>query len=180
MVRSDHTKRVISVLAVIVLVFSMFSFPALAEESSESDSATETIEDLGNPVVGLLDPDPYGVPVSGAHSYLIYDTLSDTMLIGKDYDARREPAAITQIMTVLIALEELELSDKITITKDMYESIPKEYVRIGFTEGEIITVEQCIYACLLKSANDACMALAIQISGSESAFVKEMNSRAEE
>ncbi|MBO4689003.1 MAG: D-alanyl-D-alanine carboxypeptidase [Clostridiales bacterium] len=169
--------RVFSVLAVILLLSSLLSFPVVAEDDT---SSSETIEDLVNPVEGLLDPDPSGVPVSGARSYLIYDTLSDTMLIGKDFDSRRQPAAITQIMTVLIALEELELSDKITITKDMYETIPKEYVRIGFDDGEVLTVEQCIYACLLKSANDACMALAIHISGSESAFVEKMNKRAEE
>ena len=159
---------------------SVFSFSVFAEEDSGTESSSGSSQSLTNPIEGLLDPDPAGVPASMARAYLIYDTQSDTMLIGKDYDAPRQPAAITQIMTVLIALEELELSDTITITSDMYESIPKEYVRIGFTEGEVITVEQCIYACLLKSANDACMALAIHISGSESAFVEKMNQRAEE
>lgn len=179
MVRVNRMTRIFSVWAAILLLSSLFSFPILAQDEQES-SSSGAVEDLVNPVEGLLDPDPSGVPVSGARSYLIYDTLSDTMLIGKEYEARRQPSAITQIMTVLLALEELELTDTITITKEMYESLPREYVRIGFDEGEVLTVEQCIYACLLKSANDACMALAIHISGSESAFVEKMNKRAEE
>ena len=136
--------------------------------------------ELQNPVEGLLDPSPSGLPIPGADSYLIYDALSDTMLIGYQYDSPKAPAAITQIMTVLLSMESLELSDTITITKEMYESIPEDYVRIGFSEGEVVTVEQCIYASLLKSANDACLALAIKTSGSESAFVEAMNRRAAE
>ena len=172
--------RYLTIIVAVMLICALLPFSVFADEKDENTSPSETTAVLQNPVDGLLDSDPSGVPPSGARSYLIYDSLSDTKLIGKDYDVVRQPAAITQIMTVLIALEELELSDSITITKEMYDNIPKEYVRIGFTEGEILTVEQCIYASLLKSANDACMALAIRISGSERAFVEKMNKRAEE
>ncbi|MBO4928028.1 MAG: D-alanyl-D-alanine carboxypeptidase [Clostridiales bacterium] len=171
-------KRIISLFIAGVVMVSLFSLPSLADETETSSS--EVNFDLTNPVDGLLDPSPSQAPVTNSRAYLIYDTLSNTMLIGYDYDSKRQPAAITQIMTVLIALEELELSDMITISKEMYESIPDDYVRIGFTEGEVVTVEQCIYASLLKSANDACIALAIHVSGSEKAFVAKMNQRAEE
>ncbi|MBR5041545.1 MAG: D-alanyl-D-alanine carboxypeptidase [Clostridiales bacterium] len=151
----------------------------MADGENQMDT-DENTSSLQNPVEGLLDPNPAGLPIPGADSYLVYDVLSDTMLIGYQYDTPKAPSAITQIMTVLLALENLELSDTITITKAMYESIPDAYVRIGFSEGEVVTVEQCIYASLLKSANDACLALAIKISGSEKAFVDKMNQRAVE
>ena len=154
-----------------------------ADDDGSGNEPSETVTHSGDqltPNEDLLDSDPVNAPVPHAHAYLIYDTLSDTMLIGNEYSSPRQPAAITQIMTVLLALEELQPSDTITITKEMYEPIPDEYVRIGFTEGETVTVEQCIYASLLKSANDACLALAIRISGSEKEFVKKMNVRAQE
>ncbi|MBO7426525.1 MAG: D-alanyl-D-alanine carboxypeptidase [Clostridiales bacterium] len=171
-------ERVLSLILTLVILISSLS-PSLLADNDTSETESGNGQALTNPVEGLLDPEPSNLPIVGADSYLIYDASSDTKLIGYQYDTLRAPAAITQIMTILLALEELELDDTITITKDMYESIPDDYVRIGFSDGEIVTVEQCLYACLLKSANDACMALAIKISGSESAFVKKMNERAE-
>ncbi|MBO4649731.1 MAG: D-alanyl-D-alanine carboxypeptidase [Clostridiales bacterium] len=171
--------RMCSFLIAFTILFSAFSSSLLAdgEEQKESNNQSSSLQ---NPVEGLLDPNPSGLPIPGAESYLIYDALSDTMLIGYQYDMKRAPAAISQIMTVLLALENLEFSDTITITKEMYETIPEDYVRIGFSEGEVVTVEQCVYASLLKSANDACIALAVKISGSEDAFVDKMNQRAVE
>ncbi len=176
MQRAGQFRRIISVFLSISIIFSIFSASVFAKDNTD-ESSGEDIE-FSNPAEGLLDPSPANLPIVGSDSYLIYDASSDTKLIGYQYDLLRAPAAITQIMTILLALEELELSDTITITKEMYESIPDEYVRIGFTEGEVVTVEQCLYACLLKSANDACMALAITLSGSEKAFVEKMNQRA--
>ncbi|MBQ5967362.1 MAG: D-alanyl-D-alanine carboxypeptidase [Clostridiales bacterium] len=158
----------------------IFPVSSLRSDDETQISSENQSTELQNPVEGLLDPSPSGLPIPGADSYLVYDALSDTMLIGYQYDSPKAPAAITQIMTVLLSMESLELSDTITITKEMYESIPEDYVRIGFSEGEVVTVEQCIYASLLKSANDACLALAIKTSGSESAFVEAMNRRAAE
>lgn len=172
------TGRVLSIFFSLIILISSLS-PTLLADNNSGDEQKKN-QKIENPVDGLLDPDPVNLPIVGADSYLIYDATSDTKLIGYKYDSLRAPAAITQIMTILIALEELELADTITITKEMYESIPDDYVRIGFTEGEIVTVEQCINACLLKSANDACTALAWKVSGSESAFVEKMNHRAAE
>lgn len=180
MQKKNHIRRALSVFFSMMLLISVFSsFIVFADGGSDTENKGES-SDLPNPVEGLLDPSPADLPVVNSDSYLVYDVLSDTKLIGYQYDQQRAPAAITQIMTVLLALENLELSDTITITKEMYEPIPDSYVRIGFTEGEVVTVEQCLYACLLKSANDACLALAIAISGSEDAFVDLMNERASE
>ncbi len=185
--RSTAMKTAIWLLSFMLLLSSLTVWIRADEETSSASTETsvETTEKvvsdtLGNPSDELLDKDPAGVPVPDAASYLIYDSLSDTMLIGKDYDNPSEPAGITQIMTILLALERLQLSDEITITKEMYSTIPDDYVRIGFTEGEIVTVEECLYASILKSANDACMALAIHIGGSEENFVEMMNDRARE
>ncbi len=179
--RKKHLIRSIcSFFLSFTILFLIFPVSSLRSDDETQNSSENQSTELQNPVEGLLDPSPSGLPIPGADSYLVYDALSDTMLIGYQYDSPKAPAAITQIMTVLLSMESLELSDTITITKEMYESIPEDYVRIGFSEGEVVTVEQCIYASLLKSANDACLALAIKTSGSESAFVEAMNRRAAE
>ena len=133
--------RMCSFLIAFTILFSAFSSSLLAdgEEQKESNNQSSSLQ---NPVEGLLDPNPSGLPIPGAESYLIYDALSDTMLIGYQYDMKRAPAAISQIMTVLLALENLEFSDTITITKEMYETIPEDYVRIGFSEGEVVKIRK--------------------------------------
>ena len=168
-------------LLLVCMLFSIPFSPLLAEtDETTTEPDQGGVITVDNPVHGLLDPIAENAPYSDSRAYLIYDTLSDTMLIGSEYDTPRQPASITQIMTILLALEQLQLDDQITITKEMYETIPEEYVRIGFTEGEVVTVEQCIYCSLLKSANDAAMALAIYMDGDVDTFVKRMNTRATE
>ena len=113
--KKKFIERVLSLLFTLVILIPSLSFSLRADnDTSETESGDG--QALTNPVEGLLDPDPVNLPIVGADSYLIYDASSDTKLIGYKYDNLRAPAAITQIMTVLISLEELELSDTITIT----------------------------------------------------------------
>ncbi len=176
----SYIKNGLLSLVSIVLIFALLPLQVLAKDETEASSQAirGVSEELENPVQGLLDENPVGLPEIQGQAYLVYDTLSDTMLVGNEYDTPMPPAGITQIMTILLALETLQLDHEITIKSSAYESIPNGYVRIGFTEGEIVTVEECLYSCILKSANDACMALALEISGSEAEFVKKMNERA--
>ncbi len=141
-----------------------------AQEVSSSDSsASETT---------LLDPTGADAPEIDGNAYVLYDAQSDTFLVGRNQDTPMSPASITKVMTILLAFENLKMTDTITVTRDMYESIPSDYVRLGLVEGEEITVEEAIYACLLISANDACMALAITMGGTLEGFSKMMNERA--
>ena len=126
----------------------------------------------------LLDPSGTGSPAIDGKAYVLYDVQSDTFLLGNNQDQPLPPASITKVMTVLLAFEELDLKDTITVTRDMYANIPYGYVRLGLVEGEEITVEDAIYACLLISANDAAMALALKMNESVDAFADKMNAKA--
>ena len=105
--RTGRFRRILSVFLSFSIIFSIFSASVFAKDNTD-ESSGEDIE-LSNPVEGLLDPSPANLPIVGSDSYLIYDASSDTKLIGYQYDLLRAPAAITQIMTILLALEELEL-----------------------------------------------------------------------
>ena len=126
----------------------------------------------------LLDPEGTGAPAIDGKAYVLYDAQSGTFLLGNNQDTPLPPASITKVMTILLAFEKLKMTDNITVTRDMYESIPEDYVRLGLVEGEVITVEEAIYACLLISSNDAAMSLAVTMGGSVEGFSKMMNERA--
>ncbi|NLO35889.1 MAG: D-alanyl-D-alanine carboxypeptidase [Clostridiaceae bacterium] len=128
----------------------------------------------------LLGPGALASPEIDGEAYVLYDVRSETFLLGENPDRPLAPASITKVMTALLALENLALTDTITVTRAMFETIPNDYTRLGLVEGEVITVEETLYACLLISANDAAMALAVAVSGSVDAFATQMNERAAE
>ena len=148
--------------------------PVTAATTATSAAKATTV---AGPTV-LLDTAVSGsLPINGK-AYALYETQSGTFLLGRNADAPLSPASITKVMTVLLALEKMKLTDSITVTKDMYATIPNDYVRLGLIEGELISVEEVLYACLLISANDAAMALGLTMGGTVSGFADMMNARA--
>lgn len=127
-----------------------------------------------------IDPPPPGCPEVDGKAFVLYDAQSGTILAGHHANEPLPPASITKVMTALLALENLELSDPITITAEMFETIPNDYTRLGLMEGEIITVEQALHASLMISANDAAMALGLTVGGTLAGFIDMMNVRARE
>jgi D-alanyl-D-alanine carboxypeptidase (penicillin-binding protein 5/6) len=86
-------------------------------------------------------------------------------------------ASTTKIMTAVLVLEKLDLQQEVTVSPSAaatYE--PKSWVR----EGDVLTVDELLYALLLRSANAAAVALAQTCSGTVAAFVEEMNTKAAE
>ena len=102
------------------------------------------------------------------------------MLFSKAADARRPIASLTKIMTALLVLEQSHPADVVTVAPDavIAEADRQGISALGLEVGEQISVEDLLYALLLQSANDAAVALADHVSGSEARFVKEMNARA--
>lgn len=116
-------------------------------------------------------------PAIKAETAVIYNGQTNEVLWQKDADKRMEPASITKLMTALVAIENLELSKIVTITKAVEDIEPTE---IGLEEGEEIPVRDLLYATLLYSANDAATALAIETSGTVEDFAALMNEKARE
>lgn len=151
--------------------------PAADQTGSDPTSASATPAPQDG-LTTLLDPEGTGAPAIDGKAYVLYDAQSGTFLLGNNQDTPLPPASITKVMTILLAFENLKMTDNITVTRDMYESIPEDYVRLGLVEGEVITVEEAIYACLLISSNDAAMSLAVTMGGSIEGFSKIMNDKA--
>ncbi len=168
--------QILSVLATAAVILTLI--PAVS--ASVSDSLSASVSDISPETTMLVGPSAATPPEVNGTAYVLYDAVTETFLLGGNQDEALSPASITKVMTVLLALENLEMDDTITITKEMFQDIPNDYVRLGLMEGEIITVEQALYGCMLNSCNDTAMALALKMADSVEGFSRLMNEKAVE
>jgi D-alanyl-D-alanine carboxypeptidase len=110
-----------------------------------------------------------------ARSACAIEASSGKVYFAKNENEKLSMASTTKIMTAIVVIENCKLSDKVEIST---EAVGIEGSSIYLKEGEVLTVEQLLYALLLESANDASIALAIHCAGSVDAFVKLMNKKA--
>ena len=110
-----------------------------------------------------------------ARAAALYVPETDTFIYNKNENERLAMASTTKIMTALIALESLDKEKPIEISD---EAVGIEGSSLYLEKGEILTAESLIYGLMLGSANDAAVALAIEISGSTEEFACLMNERA--
>lgn len=116
-------------------------------------------------------------PAVVSQAVVVMDADTGLVVYEKNGYTPYMPASTTKMMTALLAIENLELDQMLTVgAKPPYA----EGASMGFTEGEVISVSDLLYGLLLHSANDAAEVLAEGISGSVEAFAELMNARAKE
>ena len=112
---------------------------------------------------------------TSASSAILVDVDSGRVLYEQNADARMLIASTTKILTALVAIEEGNLSDVVTVSrKAAYTEGSSMYLK----EGEQLTLETLLYGLLLCSGNDAAVAIAEHVGGSQAGFVKLMNKKA--
>jgi D-alanyl-D-alanine carboxypeptidase (penicillin-binding protein 5/6) len=119
-------------------------------------------------------------PQSDVPVVLLVDLDDGQVLFAKAPEVQRPVASLTKVMTALIVLERLDLNDHVTVSPSAVFA-PNDFgasSTLGLRAGEHRTVRELLYALLLQSSNDAAVALAIEVSGSEARFVSAMNRRA--
>ncbi|WP_028561355.1 D-alanyl-D-alanine carboxypeptidase family protein [Paenibacillus pinihumi] len=117
-----------------------------------------------------------------ARSAILLDADSGTIIYEKNSHDKLPPASITKVMTMLLIMEaldqgQLKWTDKVT-TSEYAASMGGS--QIFLEPGEEMTVEEMLKGIAMASGNDASVAMAEKISGTEEAFVKRMNERAQE
>jgi len=150
-------KTVVLIIAVLLLMNSA-TIIAVAEESPHSDD---------------FDFD--------CKSAILIDATTGTVLYESNADQALPPASVTKIMTLLLIMEEIDrgaLKYTDTVTASSYAA-SMGGSQIYLKEGEQMSVEDLIKSVVIASANDAAVALAEHICGSEEAFVQRMNDKAE-
>jgi len=106
---------------------------------------------------------------------VVMDAVTGRVLYAKNPDMRLLPASTTKLMTALVVLERVNLNTVTTVSAKAAAAAP---TRAGLKAGDKVTIENLLYAALMKSANDAAVALAEATAGSEDAFVALMNRKA--
>lgn len=113
--------------------------------------------------------------VSG--SAVVVEVSTGTVLYGKNMHTKRYPASITKVLTALLAAENSSPSDTVKFSKAAAYGISAGDSTVFSEPGEKMSMEQCLYAIMLESANEVCLAAAEHVSGSVKDFVNLMNKR---
>lgn len=120
-------------------------------------------------------------PSVQANAYLLIDFNSSKVLAAKNSDLRIEPASLTKIMTMYVVEHELknkkiQLNDEVMISNKAWQT---QGSRMFLNPGSKVTVDELIKGIVIQSGNDASVALAEHVAGSEDNFVLVMNQYAE-
>ena len=167
-----------------------------AEEAAAAEASRKAAEEAAaenqNAEAARIDysfkvPDSVAeIPEEVGSSYaLLVDVDSGTVVAGRDYDTQMNPASMTKILTLLVAVENIDLSKLDTDTAEITQEI-SNYVwqnqmsQVGWQIGDTPTIRSLLYGTILPSGADAAQALAIYTAGSEEAFVDLMNKKLEE
>ena len=148
--KRENINLYIAVLLIAAIIFSFLTIYAFGEQRQSAFSVS-------------------------AHSAALYQPDNDIFLYSKNPDQRMSMASTTKIMTALVALEQGNLDDVVEIDDS---AIGIEGSSAYLKLGDLLTLEELVYALLLQSANDAAVAIACHIGGSIEGFSALMNERA--
>ncbi|MEY8338834.1 serine hydrolase [Lachnospiraceae bacterium 62-35] len=185
--------RIIAAALCVSLAFGQttYALPSGGENQTQVDSIGPSEKEKGSGenqgetgqspsqegIGGIKDQEQPEIQSEGA---VLLDAATGTVLYGKNAYTQFYPASITKLMTGLLAVENCNLDDTVTFSKKATTNLESGSVTLNLTEGDVLTVNDCLHGLLLKSANEVANGLAEKISGSVEAFANKMNTRAKE
>ncbi|ANB02340.1 D-alanyl-D-alanine carboxypeptidase family protein [Ectothiorhodospira sp. BSL-9] len=118
-----------------------------------------------------------------ARNYVVMDAQSGAILAEREGDQRVEPASLTKIMTAYMVFRELQegklsLDEEVEVSERAWRTGMRGASRMFIEVGRKVTVEDLLRGMIVQSGNDACVALAERVAGTEGAFVDLMNAQA--
>lgn len=148
-----------------------------SEESSTEPTTVAIIVDQS----GVSTPEGITANLNiQAEGAALIDAKTGTLLYGKHAENKMYPASMTKVMTLLVACENGNLDDLVTVSENAVNSIPWDSSKMGLEAGEQLSLSDLLYGLILVSGNDAAMVIAEHIGGSEEGFVEMMNAKAKE
>lgn len=123
-------------------------------------------------------------PTVSAGGYLLVDHVTGHIIAEKNIDQRLAPASLTKIMTMYVVGKELQagnisLTDLVTISENAWAKNFPDSSKMFIEVGTEVSVDDLLKGIVVQSGNDACVAIAEHIAGSESAFASMMNAHAQ-
>ena len=145
-------------------------------QSSQASNAQNTSNQ--NTSTQTVDVSSITKPTIASQGAVLLNAADGSVLFSQNGETQYYPASITKLMTALLVAENCNLDDTVTFSATATTNLESGAVSIGMTEGDTMTVRQCLYALLLKSANEVGNALAEHVAGSNAAFAEKMNAKA--
>lgn len=160
-------KKIYYTIIIITLIMSSNSIVFADDENEEI-----TQEDYVQVINQTKDE-----PTLNSRIAVAYDRKSGEVIWGKDENKRTAMASTTKIMTAIVTLENCDLTQTVTISK---KSAGTGGSRLGLKADDKITMNDLLYGLMLKSGNDAAVAIAETVGGSVEGFAELMNEKAKE
>lgn len=159
-------KKILYSILIFLLILLNFSTVCADDVDNEVDFE-DTIEVTASNVSEL--------PKTNSRRYIVYDRISKSMIIGKNEDVKSAMASTTKIMTTIVILEKVDLNEKVTVSAKAGGTGGS---RLGLKRGDKASVRDLLYGLMLRSGNDAAVALAEHVGGSVKEFAELMNEKA--
>jgi len=169
-------RNIICLLLSVLLLSQAAVAPVFAEEDASDASSVKGCRGIDSsvPMLGTAQF------TENAEAIVLLEPDTDTLMYAWNPDVQVYPAGLVKILTALIVIEKCDMTDIVTVPQEVVESISKDARTSKLQPDEVFTVEQLVYCVLVEGSNDAAAVLAHHASGSQDAFVKEMNSFAQE
>lgn len=159
-------KKIFYSILIFLLILLNFS-TVCADDVDNEVNFEDTIEVTASNVSEL--------PKTNSRRYIVYDRISKSMIIGKNEDVKSAMASTTKIMTTIVILEKADLNEKVTVSAKAGGTGGS---RLGLKRGDKASVRDLLYGLMLRSGNDAAVALAEHVGGSVKEFAELMNEKA--
>lgn len=175
---NNHSSRFKKIIAT-TLIFVIFLYTLSYTNSSYAnleDNEEINLEEIKEEAVET-SADVSEEPKLDARIALVYDRSSGNVLYEKNGYKISKMASTTKIMTSIVILEKANLNDVVVVDK---KAAGTGGSRLGLKTGDKITVNDLLYGLMLRSGNDAAVALAIHVGGSVEGFAMLMNEKAKE
>ena len=179
-----HSRFFISILCIFIVSLNvLFSWAAAQNADTPAVQDTDTAADTSdNPAENSSDSASSAGLFIDAKSAVLIDADSGAVLYEMNSREELPPASVTKIMTMLLIMEAVDsgrisLEDEVTISENASGMGGSQ---LYMEPGETHTVSELLTGISMVSANDACVAMAEYISGTEEIFVEKMNEKAEE
>jgi D-alanyl-D-alanine carboxypeptidase (penicillin-binding protein 5/6) len=130
-----------------------------------------------------LNANSFANPILQARTGILIDYHSDENLFELDADMQIYPASMTKIMTAIVVFDllkknKISLDDKITVSENAWRLSQAGYSSMFIMINDQVTIENLLKGIIIASGNDACVAIAEGIAGSEENFAEMMNEKA--
>lgn len=171
----ENTSKILKIIVITFIIIFLNIQYIYADDVDEE--IMEVNQEFTENCINEVAKNISGEPTINSRKAIVYDRKSKRILYGKNEKVKCAMASTTKIMTATVVLENANLSDVVTISAKAGGTGGS---RLGLKKGDKITLNDLLYGLMLRSGNDAAVAIAEHVGGSVQGFADMMNKKAQE